>query len=141
MRIDNVASVLRQTLLAATAGKASAGVFDGPAAPAPPTAAAAPTNLVTANPVSSVQMLIALAATDPVVERRRKLAAETDRGLSMLERLHRDLATGEPSPERLREMAAWVEGFTPPDDPALGEVAREIELRVRVELAKHDLTA
>ncbi|WP_344692828.1 flagellar assembly protein FliX [Sphingomonas cynarae] len=94
-----------------------------------------------APPTTSVAMLVAMAANDPVVEQRRKLAAEADRGLSLLERLQRDLATGEPTPERLEEMAAWVEGFTPPDDPALGPVAREIELRVRVELAKHDLRA
>jgi len=133
MRIDNVAAVLRQALIAATATKPAAGFRPEADAvrPAPPIAP----------PTTSVAMLIAMAANDPVVERRRKLAEETDRGLSMLERLHRDLAAGEPSPERLEEMAAWVEGFTPPDDPALAPVAREIELRVRVELAKHDLRA
>ena len=140
MRIDNVAAVLRQALIAATATKPAAGFRPEADAvrPAPPPAAPVPP---IAPPTTSVAMLIAMAANDPVVERRRKLAEETDRGLSMLERLHRDLATGEPTPERLEEMAAWVEGFTPPDDPALGPVAREIELRVRVELAKHDLRA
>ncbi len=138
MRIDNVAAVLRQALLAATAAKPAAGFRADPdtVRPAPP-----PATVPIAPPTTSVAMLIAMAANDPVVEQRRKLAAEADRGLSLLERLHRDLATGEPTPERLEEMAAWVEGFTPPDDPALGPVAREIELRVRVELAKHDLRA
>jgi hypothetical protein len=138
MRIDNVAAVLRQALLAATAAKPAAG-FPAEAEavrPVPP-----PATVPIGLPTTSVAMLVAMAANDPVVEQRRKLAAEADRGLSLLERLHRDLATGEPTPERLEEMAAWIAGFTPPDDPALGPVAREIELRVRVELAKHDLRA
>jgi hypothetical protein len=139
MRIDNVAAVLRQALIAATAAKpATAGFRTEPEAvrPAPP-----PATVPIASPATSVAMLVAMAANDPVVEQRRKLAEEADRGLSLLERLHRDLAAGEPSPEQLEDMAAWVEGFTPPDDPTLGPVAREIELRVRVELAKHDLRA
>jgi len=138
MRIDNVAAVLRQALLTAMAAK-PAGGFTGEADPV--RAAAPPATVPIAPPATSVAMLIAMAANDPVMEQRRKLAAEADRGLSLLERLHRDLAAGEPTPERLEEMAAWVEGFTPPDDPTLGAVAREIELRVRVELAKHDLRA
>lgn len=138
MRIDNVAAVLRQALITAMAAKPTGGFRAG----AEPTHATPPPATVPiAPPTTSVAMLVAMAANDPVVEQRRKLAAEADRGLSLLERLHRDLATGEPTPERLEEMAAWVEGFTPPDDPALGPVAREIELRVRVELAKHDLRA
>jgi hypothetical protein len=139
MRIDNVAAVLRQALIAAMTAKptAAATKMVGDAAiPKPP-----PATVPIAPPATSVAMLVAMAANDPVVERRRKLAAEADRGLSMLERLHRDLAAGEPSPERLAELADWVENFTPPDDPALAPVAREIELRVRVELAKHDLRA
>ncbi len=138
MRIDNVAAVLRQALIAATAAKPAAGFRAEAEAvrPAPP-----PATVPIAPPTTSVAMLVAMAANDPVVEQRRKLAEEADRGLSLLERLHRDLATGEPNPEQLADMAAWVEGFTPPDDPTLGPVAREIELRVRVELAKHDLRA
>ncbi|MBD8545649.1 flagellar assembly protein FliX [Sphingomonas sp. CFBP 8760] len=138
MRIDNVAAVLRQALITAMAAKPTGG-FRAEAEPAHTTPP--PATVPIAPPTTSVAMLVAMAANDPVVEQRRKLAAEADRGLSLLERLHRDLATGEPTPERLEEMAAWVEGFTPPDDPALGPVAREIELRVRVELAKHDLRA
>jgi hypothetical protein len=138
MRIDNVAAVLRQALLAATAAKPATGfrAESDPAVAKPP-----PATVPIMPPATSVAMLVALAANDPVVEQRRKLAADTDRGLSMLERLHRGLAAGEPSAEQLAELADWVESFTPPDDPTLGPVAREIELRVRVELAKHDLRA
>lgn len=92
-----------------------------------------------AQPATSVQMLVALAAAEPTAERRRKMAAAADRGLSLLERLHAELVAGVPAPERLAELLEWSENFEMPDDPQLATVAREIELRVRVEIAKHDL--
>jgi len=90
-------------------------------------------------PATSVQMLVALAAAEPTIERRRKMAVATDRGLSLLERLHAELVVGAPSPERLQELVEWSESFEAPQDPQLASLAREIEVRVRVELAKLDL--
>lgn len=90
-------------------------------------------------PATSVQMLVALAAQEPATERRRRQAAEADRGLSMLERLHAELVAGTPAPERLQELADWSATLAMPEEPALASLAREIDVRVRVELAKHDI--
>jgi hypothetical protein len=92
-------------------------------------------------PAPSVQMLVTLAAADPGIERRRKLAGEAGRGLDALDRLHRELATGVAALERLREIAEWSQGFETPEDPVLASILSDIDLRVRVELAKHDIQA
>lgn len=90
-------------------------------------------------PATSVEMLVALASVDPAVERRRKMAAQADRGLALLERLHQEALGGDILPERLEQLAQWSASFALPDDPALAAVVRDIDLRVRVELAKHDI--
>ena len=138
MRIEGLPPVMLQALLAAAAPKLDrafgAAKPDGDlpmqiAAVIPPAT----------QPATSVQMLVALAAAEPASERRRKIAAETDRGLSMLEGLHAELVAGVAAPERLRALADWSENFSAPDDPHLAGLAREIELRVKVELVKHEV--
>jgi len=142
MRIEGLPPAIRQALIAAAAARVepfraeTGGGEPPPPSAIPPAAAGA----VGAQPPTSVAMLVALAATDPVAERRRKAAA-TDRGLSLLEALRDELELGLASPEQLHQLADWVGGFAIPDDPELATLAREVELRVRVELAKHDLTA
>lgn len=139
MRIAPLPPVMQQALLAATLPAVdrafatvarTADVVTPPAVLPPPPQAA-----------TSVQMLIAMAAATPASEERRRIAAETERGLSMLERLHAELAGGVAAPERLEELAAWSESFEAPDDPQLAGLAREVELRVRVEIAKHEMRA
>ena len=98
-------------------------------APAPPTA----------QPATSVEMLVALAAAEPPVERRRKMAEATNRGLALLERLHAELLAGGLEPELVEELVEWSESFQAPENPELAALASEIEVRVRVELAKHEL--
>ena len=90
-------------------------------------------------PIPSVAMLVTLAAADPAVERRRKQAAQAERGLDALEALQRELLTGTATPERLREIVEWAATLETPDDPVLAQIARDIDLRVRVELAKYDV--
>jgi len=89
-------------------------------------------------PATSVQMLVAMAAAEPMIDRRRRMAAAADRGLTLLERLKDELMSGAPAPERLQELADWSAEFEAPDDPQLATLAREIEVRVRVEIAKYD---
>lgn len=84
-------------------------------------------------------MLVTLAAAEPTIERRRRIAERAEKGLSMLERLHAELVVGTPSVERLRELAEWSESFEPSEDPAIARLSREIELRVRVELTKLEM--
>ena len=90
-----------------------------------------------AQPVS-VEMLVTLATVEPTIDRRRRIAADADRGLRALERLDRALAAGLPPVERLEEVAAWSAGPHEPQDPELAAIFNEIELRVRIELAKHE---
>ena len=90
-------------------------------------------------PMPTVQMLVTLAAVDPEVERRRKQSRQAQKGLEQLDALYAELVSGEPSLERLAEIADWATQLETPDDPVLAEITREIELRVRVELAKLDI--
>ena len=50
-----------------------------------------------------------------------------------------ELATGDVTPARLEQLAEWVSQVEQPEDPVLAEIIAEIELRVRVELAKFDI--
>jgi hypothetical protein len=93
-------------------------------------------------PTPSVAMLVTLAAADPAIDRRRKQAAEAQRGVDALERLHREVLAGTPSVERLREIVEWSQSFEMPgDQPVLASILKDIDLRVRVELAKYDIEA
>ncbi|TGX54409.1 flagellar trans-acting factor FliX [Sphingomonas gei] len=95
----------------------------------------------TTQPVPTVAMLVTLAAADPSIERRRKQAVDAERGINALDKLHKEIATGTPSVERLREIVEWSENLEPSDDPVLAGILSDIDLRVRVELAKVDVQA
>jgi hypothetical protein len=146
MRVDTLPALLRAALQANLAlPVAGAGTdarrFDvGATGDGAAEAGARPVASI-AQPATSVQMLVALAAIDPAVERRRKQAVEAERGLTLLDRLDREVAAGAPPAEALEALADWTRGFTLPDDPQLAEIARAVDLRVRVELARHDLIA
>lgn len=89
----------------------------------------------------SVEMLVTLSAANPAIERRRKLAQDASRGIDALERLHKELVAGVVSPARLQEIVEWSQSFETPDNPMLAGLLSDIDLRVRVELAKHDIQA
>ncbi len=142
MRIENLQAPLLHSLMAALPKAApgfSVGEGEATAAPAhlPPGAGAGTTQAL--NP--SVAMLVTLAAADPTIERRRKQAVDAQRGIDMLDQLHRELVAGVVSPARLQAIVEWSETFERTDDPALAAILSDIELRVRVELAKLDLKA
>jgi len=146
MRVDGLPPAVRQALLAAVAAagterartKEDAGAEAAPAAPPP----AVPAGTALPPPATSVAMLVALSAVETPAERRRRMAERTDKGLTLLEDLRDQLARGEATPEQLQQLAEWIAAAgPPPEDEALAAVAREVELRVRVELAKYDRTA
>jgi hypothetical protein len=87
-----------------------------------------------------VQMLVAMAASEQTVDRRRKMAERVSQGLTLLERLNGEIAMGVVGAERLRELAEWSQRMETPDDPQLAQLARDLDLRVRVELARLDQT-
>jgi Class II flagellar assembly regulator len=96
--------------------------------------------------LGSVQMLVALAAVAPSEERRRAQVAEARRGLDVLDRLHHELLSGAAKGTTLDALSLWLkqrpdaQAMTA-DDPKLAALFDEIELRVRVELAKFDIEA
>lgn len=137
MRIDHLSPILARNLLAALP-KAAPGfalggeelVAHGPHAPQASGATV---------PMPSVEMLVTLAASQQAVERRRRLAKDAERGIDALDRLHKELLAGAPSADRLREIAEWSQTLDTPDDPVLAALVADIDLRVRVELAKFDV--
>lgn len=137
MRIETISPMLVRSLVAALPKVAPR--FEAPL-DAPPLPHANPAHGGTAAVTTpSVQMLIALGTTDPEVERRRRMARDAERGLDALDRLHRELSTGVASVDRLREIAEWSQTFETSDNPVLSNLLSEIDLRVRVELAKFDI--
>ena len=99
--------------------------------PRQPAPAAAP-------PATSIDMLVVLAANEGEGERRRRLAADAERGLAALEALEAEVETGGPRPERLQELASWAQDLARPDDPQLAHILDAIHLRALVELAKQE---
>ncbi len=88
---------------------------------------------------TSVQVMIAAAALNETPQQIRKREAKrVDRGVSLLERLHQATLGGPPEPQVLEELAQWAEEFSLPDSPQLQSLARDVELRVKVELARHE---
>jgi hypothetical protein len=139
MRIAGLPPAMQQGLLAALA---KAGEDFTSAVKVVETRAGAalpPTVAPLAQPATSVEMLVALAAAEPLVERRRKMAEATNRGLALLEQLHAELLAGALEPELVEELVEWSESFQAPENPQLAALASEIEVRVRVELAKHEM--
>lgn len=126
-----------QAYIAAITGKP--GPFSTGEEPATTTANLPQPAVQPGQPLASVQMLVAIAAYDPERERRRQMAEQGTNGLDELEALQVELIAGEPTPERLAQLAEWVEKLDTPADPVLAEILAEIELRVRVELAKFDI--
>lgn len=136
MRVEGASTIIGSVLTAAADRRVNADFAMGS-----PVAGATPSGAPLTPPSTSVEMLVALASVDPVLDRRRKLASVAERGLALLERLHQEAIEGSVMPERLAQLADWAASFALPDDRALADLARDIELRVRVELAKHDIQA
>jgi len=134
LRITGPTTPIQNMLLAALPKVTEFTTAEAPA----PMAAPAPT--APPQPVS-VEMLVALAASESPVDRRRRQVASADGALTSLERLNAALMAGLPTVERLQEVAAWTQSLDTPPDPALASLFNDIELRLRVELAKHDIVA
>jgi len=138
VRIDGLSPILARSLLAALPKVAPGFPRIGEEPHAQPMPHLSGPGAV---PSPSVEMLVTLSAANPAVERRRRLAQDAGRGLDMLDRLHKELVAGVASPARLQEIAEWSHSFETPDDPVLAGLLSDIDLRVRVELAKHDVQA
>lgn len=139
MHISPLSTLLQQQLLSALP-KAEAAAFRVlPTGAEPPAPAATHHPQPALLPATSVQMLVQMAAADPAVERRRKIAENAGRGLALLERLDAETRVRPAAVEPLDALRDWLQSFEAPDDPQLAALMQEIELRVKVELAKHEL--
>jgi hypothetical protein len=138
VRIDSLTPLMARSLMAALPKAASGFPVAEEEAAARPAPTQGPGN---AQPTPSVAMLVTLAAADPAIERRRRQAKDAERGIDALDRLHKELAAGTPGVERLREIADWSANFETAEDPVLAQLLSDIDLRVRVELAKVDVRA
>lgn len=142
MQVAGIQPLIQQTLLTALARAEQADAPVGVLAIAnESTSSSAGTSAaaMAGPPATSVQMLVALAATETDRDRRRRIARDTERGLDALEALHRASLDDDLPVERLEALRAWADAKSPSDERKLGALEREVELRVRVELAKHDV--
>lgn len=93
-----------------------------------------------AHSLTSVEMLVAIAASDPEA-RRRRTALAAEQGLDELDRLLRADRFGGAQAPHLEAMAAWIANHEVPDDPVARSLVEDIELRVLVELARRRMPA
>lgn len=106
-------------------------------APSPaPQAQAVPLSMT----APSVAMLLAMASVGGVAptKARERQIARAAKGLDGLAALHAAQARGLDTGPALAQLGDWLKDMEMPDDPALAEFVRELDLRVRVELAKHE---
>lgn len=88
--------------------------------------------------LSSVDAIVALQAVDDPGERRRKAVQQGTDALDALDDLKIALLSGHLPRAKLSELQAIVKDYSADElDPELAEVLGEIDLRARVELAKH----
>lgn len=132
MRVDS------NTRVSGVAGRsgargASGGEFiiGGAAGAGRSAAAAMPTG------VSGIEGLLALQAVGDPLERRRRTVRRGQGLLDQLESLRCDLLVGRVDPSRLDAMLEILAGAREREEPGLDSLLDDIELRVRVELAKH----
>lgn len=137
MRIGGVPQILQRALVA--------GMKSVPAVQAAQQAVRTASGEVSAQPAPSmppahsVEMLVALSAAMPQSERTRQQAKYAERGLDRLEALRKALLRGTAKREELDELVEWVGERPKPEDSEFSELFNELEVRVRVELAKLDV--
>ena len=88
----------------------------------------------------SVAMLLAMASvggTQPTKERERHIARAA-RGLDALADLQAAQARGLDAGPALSRLAEWTSTAEMPEDAALADFLKDLDVRVRVELAKHE---
>lgn len=138
MEIDRLGPVIRPQRQH-PAGTSDRGLPNPTAAPPPPPSPSPPAvSPGLAQAPTTVAMLMAMASADPQRDRRARMASDSARGVHLLDKLHRAVVAGEADTPSLQALAEWLDGFEVPDDPHLAALARDIALRVEVELAKHD---
>lgn len=102
-------------------------------------AAQQPAGVTGAGPLQSVDSLLAIQGADDRAERHGRARARGEALLDRLDMLRTDILLGRVPRHRLDELTTLVRSSRATvDDPKLGDVLDEIELRAEVELAKLD---
>jgi hypothetical protein len=133
MRIETTArssSVMARSGI--SRGGTGSGFFVTEDAPLSHAAATAPTA-----PTAGIDALLALQAVDDPLLARKKAVRRGSALLDALSAAQADLLTGSVGESRLNQMMALVSQARESVDPRLDALIDDIELRVRVELAKH----
>lgn len=87
-------------------------------------------------PAAGLDAILALQAVGDFTESRRKAIKRGTRLLDLLEEMKADLLVGRLGPERLDAMVHQLTTLRERVEPEIDAVIDDIELRVRVELAK-----
>jgi hypothetical protein len=87
-------------------------------------------------PAAGLDAILALQAAGDFTESRRKAVKRGSSLLDLLETMKADLLIGRVSPDRLDAMARQLSALRERVEPGLDAVLDDIDLRVRVELAK-----
>ena len=131
MRIDGTGRIITANR-PGTAGKAGGAVFR-PETGQPSARAAQSSGPVAAG---GIDALLALQAVDDATVGRRKAVRRANLLLDALEEIQGDLLAGRVSEGRLNRAIALLQQAKTQTDPELEALVADIELRVRVELAK-----
>lgn len=87
-------------------------------------------------PLAALDAILALQGVGDALSGRRRAVRRGTTLLDLLEEVKADLLVGNVTPERLDLLAEQVTALREKVEPGLDGVLDEIELRVRVELAK-----
>ncbi|MDF2799168.1 MAG: flagellar assembly regulator FliX [Devosia sp.] len=87
-------------------------------------------------PVASLSALLALQAVEDPLQGRRKAVRRGASMLDQMDAIKADLLVGQVSVSRLDQLIGLIAEERGRSEPGLDEVLDDIELRVRVELAK-----
>lgn len=104
-----------------------------------PAGSEGPARVASSAPVASmagIDAILALQAVDGPLEGRRKAVRRGASLLDTLDQIKADLLVGRVSADRLDQLVGMLAGMREKSLPGLDAVLDDIELRVRVELAK-----
>lgn len=133
MRIDGTGRIIPTNGRPGTSAAREGGaVFrpDGAQGAARPSQASALTG------TTGIDALLAMQAVDDALSGRRKVIKRANLLLDALEEIRADLLAGRVSEGRLNRAVALLQQAKSYSEPGLDELVADIELRVRVELAK-----
>ncbi len=96
-----------------------------------------PTNVASGSPIASVDAIVALQGVDDSTTSNKKAIKKSLDLLDRLEEIRHGLLIGSIPVDRLKQLKTALEQMNvPADDPGLGQIVRDIEVRAAVELAK-----